>query len=224
MKSPRLSNAGWRYAWLTYRRDALWFPPAFLVLFLAILGIMGQPGIRFALARAYLGFLLPLVGGILAAYALLGDPAFELKAATPERAERTLAARLGLILSIQALSAGILQLAAGVLGVDFSPLGGTLPLQAMWLVPTLFLIALGTAGALAGAQPATGAFLVGGTWLVELLMKRWFEANARPLFLFHGVFSPNAPSLVANRFALTIVAAALLVLSCVLWRRKERYL
>jgi len=116
-----------KYSWLTYRRDQLWFPLAFLALFIVILLIMRHPGVRFSIARAYLGFIVPLVGGILAAYSVLDDPALELRFSTPVRAEQTLFARLGLILAVQAACALVFQLFLGVLGVDLSPLGSLAP-------------------------------------------------------------------------------------------------
>lgn len=214
----------WRYSWLTYRRDVWWFPAAFLSLFFLILGIMNHPAVKYAIARAYLGFILPLIGGILSAYAVLDDPALELRFSTPVRAERTLFSRLGLILALEVSCALAFQLFALELGVDLSPLGGPLGVQMVWFVPTLALIALSTAGSLAGAQPIVGAFLAGGVWLVQLMMKGWFEANARPLFLFFGVFSPGHPDLIANRFVLLLGSMILLGISWALLHRQERYL
>ncbi len=224
MRSLRSKGAALKYSWLCYRRESLWFPAAFLALFVVILAILPNPGLRYGIARAYLGFIVPLIGGILAAYSILDDPALELRFATPERPEATLAARLGLILLVEAVCAAGFQLFARALGVDLSPLGGFLSVQAVWLVPTLALISLGCAGSLAGAQSVTGAFLVGGVWLVQLLMKSWFVANARELYLFLGVFSPDSPALVANRFVLFAGSLGLLGLSTVLLRRPERLL
>jgi hypothetical protein len=224
MSHRAVRSAGWKYSWLTYRRDAWWFPPAFLALFFLILGVMNHPAVRFAIARAYLGFILPLIGGILAAYAVLDDPALELRFSTPVRAERTLLSRLGLIFAVETACALVFQLFAWALSVDLSPLGGLLGVQLMWILPSLSLIALGTAGSLAGAQSVTGAFLVGGVWLVQLMMKGWFEANARHLFLFMGVFTPDHPDLIANRCVLFAGSLLLLGLSCVLLRHQERFI
>lgn len=224
MNNRAKRSAGWKYSWLTYRRDAWWFPPAFLALFFLILGVMNHPAVRFAIARAYLGFILPLIGGILAAYALLDDPALELRFSTPVRAERTLFSRLGLIFAVETACALAFQLFALALSVDLSPLGGPLGVQMVWFVPTLALIALSTAGSLAGAQPVVGAFLAGGVWLVQLMMKGWFERNARHLFLFFGVFSPGHPDLFAHRCVLLAGSVILLGISWVLLHRQERYL
>ncbi len=224
MKAQPMRSAGWEYSWLTYRRDALWFPLAFLALFAVIFSIMNHPAIRFTIARAYLGFILPLIGGILAAYALLDDPALELRFSTPVRAERTLLSRLGLIFAVETACAVGFQIFVFAIGVDLSPLGGMTGVQLVWFVPTLSLIALGCAGSLAGAQSVTGAFLVGGVWLVELMMKGWFVQNAKVLFVFLGVFSPGDPDLLLNRCVLLTGSMLLLGISWVLLHRQERFL
>jgi len=219
-----MKGAALKYSWLTYRRDQLWFPLAFLALFIVIVLILPNPGARFSIARAYLGFIVPLIGGILAAYGVLDDPALELRFSTPVRAEQTLLARVGLILAVQAACALAFQLFASALGVDLSPLGNLLRVQLVWLVPTLFLAALGTAGALAGAQTTMGAFLAGAVWLVHLLMNSWFKLNARYVFLFLGVLVPGHPDRALNQFVLLAGALALLLVSWALLRRQERYL
>jgi hypothetical protein len=219
-----MTAAAFKYSWLTYRRDTLWFPLAFLALFVVIILILPLPEARFSLARAYLGFLVPLTGGILAAYAVLDDPALELRFSTPVRAEQTLAARLGLILAVQTACALIFQLFAAALGIGLSPLGNLLGVQSMWFLPTLSLVALGCAGALAGAQTSMGAFLAGAAWLVQLLMNSWFRQHARSAFLFLGVIVPGDPDLPLNRSVLFVGSLVLLLASWALLRRQERYL
>ncbi len=223
MKGAALKSS-WKYSWLTYRRDQLWFPLAFLALFIVIVLIMRHPEVRFSIARAYLGFILPLTGGILAAYSVLDDPALELRFATPVRAEQTLLARVGLILAVQAACALVFQLFIGVLGVDLSSLGGLFRIQLVWFLPTLSLAALGCAGSLAGAQTAMGAFLAGAAWLIQLLMNSWLKLNARHVFLFLGVLVPGHPDLALNQFVLFLASVALLLVSWALLRRQERYL
>ncbi|HEV2844259.1 MAG TPA: hypothetical protein VG477_05390 [Thermoanaerobaculia bacterium] len=219
-----MNNAALKYSWLTYRRDQLWFPLAFLALFIVILLILRHPVPRFSIARAYLGFIVPLTGGILAAYSVLDDPALELRFSTPVRAEQTLLARLGLILAVQAVCALVFQIFVAALGIDLSPLGGLFKVQLVWFLPTLALAALGTAGSLAGAQTSIGAFLAGAAWLIHLLMNSWLRLNARPVFLFLGVIVPGDPKLALNQFVLFAGSMALLLISWALLRRQERYL
>jgi hypothetical protein len=213
-----------KYAWLTWRREQLWFPLAFLALFIVIIAILPHPGARFSIARAYLGFIVPLIGGILAAYSVLDDPALELRFSTPVRAEQTLLARLGLILAVSAVGALVFQLYLAALGIDLSPLGGLFRVQLVWFLPTLSLAALGCAGALAGAQTAMGAFLAGAVWLIQLLMNSWLRLNARHVFLFLGVIVPNHPDLAVNQCVLFTGSVILLLVSWAVLRRQERYL
>lgn len=223
MKLAALKSS-WKYAWLTYRRDPLWFPLAILAIFLGIVLMMRHPGVRFSIARAYLGFIVPLIGGILAAYGVLDDPALELRFSTPVRAGQILLARVGLILAVATACALVFQLFAGALGIDLSPLGSWPGVQRMWFLPTLALVSLGTAGALAGAQTAMGAFLAGAVWLIQLIMNSWLRLNARPVFLFLGVIVPGHPDLGLNQLVLCAGSIALLLLSWLLLRRPERYL
>jgi hypothetical protein len=146
-----MTAASLKYTWLTYRRDQLWFPLAFLAFFMVAIVVMRHPEIRFTLARAYLGFFLPLIGGILAAYAVLDDPALELRFATPVRAGETLLARVGLIVFVLIACALVFQLFVMALGVDLSPLGGVFGVQLAWFLPSLALASVGTIGSLASA-------------------------------------------------------------------------
>ena len=219
-----MKGAALKYSWLTYRRDQLWFPLAFLALFIVIVLILPDPGARFSIARAYLGFIVPLIGGILAAYSVLDDPALELRFSTPVRPEQTLLARLGLILAVQAVCALVFQLFLGALGIDLSPLGGLFRVQLVWFLPTLSLAALGYAGSLAGAQTAMGAFLAGAVWLIQLLMNSWLQLNGRHVFLFLGVIVPDHADLAANQCVLFAGSIFLLLVSWALLRRQERYL
>jgi hypothetical protein len=67
-----------RYLLLTSRFDQLWFPLAFWALFIVI-GIIRGPEYILDTSRTYLGAVIPLIGGILAAYAVLDDPSLELR-------------------------------------------------------------------------------------------------------------------------------------------------
>jgi hypothetical protein len=213
-----------KYTWLTYRRDQLWFPLAFLAFFMVAIVVMRHPAIRFTLARAYLGFFLPLIGGILAAYAVLDDPALELRFATPVRAGETLLARVGLVVFVQLACALLFQLFVMALGVELSPLGGLFGIQLAWFLPALALTSIGTVGTLASAQTAVGAFLAGAVWLTHLMMKGWLEANAKYAYLFMGVLAPGHPDLRMNQCVVFAASAVLLFVSWVLLHRQERFL
>jgi hypothetical protein len=212
-----------RYSLLTYRLDQLWFPLAFWALFAVMALLMPEKDLN--IARAYLGCAIPLVGGIMAAYAVLDDPALELRFATPVRPAQTLLERLGLILLVQAACVLGFQLLSLALGVDFSILGSWFAAQLAWLVPTLALMALGTAGSLLAAQTMTGAFLVGLVWIVELIARGWMAYNNwKYVLIFVGALMPEHPALHANQAVLLGLSAVLLVAAWALLHRQERYI
>jgi hypothetical protein len=213
-----------RYSLLTYRLDQLWFPLAFWALFAVMALLIREKDLE--IARAYLGCAIPLVGGILAAYGVLDDPALELRFATPIRPAQTLLERLGLIFLVQAACAFGFQVLCLALGVDFSILGNWFAVQLAWLVPTLALMALGTTGALLAAQPAGGALLVGVLWLVEVILRGWFASDkiARYFLVFMRASYPNIAWLTLNEIAVAAWTALLLVAAWALLLRQERYI
>jgi len=213
-----------RYAWRTSRRELLWFPLALLFFFVVIVVMMRHPEIRFTIARGYLGFFVPLLAGITAAYAVLDDPALELRFATPTRHVQTLLTRLTLLLAVQGACAVSFQAFVSALGVDLSPLGSPLDVQLAWMVPTLTLAAIGLSVSLASAQCVTGAFVAGAVWLLQVLMKSWILANGPRLYLFMGILEPGRLDLAASRLILFAASAAALFVAWLFLRRQERYL
>ena len=213
-----------RYAWRTSRRELLWFPLALLFFFVVIVVMMRHPEIRFTIARGYLGFFVPLFAGITAAYAVLDDPALELRFATQTRHVQTLLTRLTLLLAVQGACAVSFQAFVSALGVDLSPLGGPLDVQLAWMVPTLTLAAIGLSVSLASAQCVTGAFVAGAVWLLQVLMKSWILANGPRLYLFMGILEPGRLDLAASRLILFAASAAALFVAWLFLRRQERYL
>ena len=214
-----------RYTLLTYRLDQLWLPAAFWALFAIISLFRGGPDNVLDMARAYLGAVVPLVAGVLAAYAVLDDPALELRFATPIRAERLLLERLGLIFVVQTVCAISFQWFVLALESDFSMLGNWVDVQMAWLVPTLSLMGLGCAASLLGAQPMTGVFTAGLVWLIELLARGWLARNAgKYLLVFMAALMPDHPALIANRICLLILSMGLLVAAWALLGRQERYI
>jgi hypothetical protein len=214
-----------RYILLTSRFDQLWFPLAFWALFV-IIGVMRGQEYILDTSRAYLGTVLPLIGGIMAAYAVLDDPALELRFATPIPAAQTLLERLTPAFIIQIVCALTYQVFALGLGVDFSSaFGNWINVQLIWLVPALSLVALGCFSALAAAQTTTGALFVGMVWIVELVARGWFADNTGKYFLvFMGPLMPDHPDLIANYVSLSILSLALLFVAWALLHRQERFI
>lgn len=219
-----MKRFSFRYTLLTYRLDQLWFPLAFWALFAIIAVIRGTEYI-FDTSRSYLGAVIPLIAGIMAAYAILDDPALELRFATPTCARRFLAERLGLLLTIQIISALTFQAFALTLGADFTPLGNWLDVQLIWLIPTISLMALGCLGSLLGTQTMVGAFLTGLVWLVQLIARGWFALNkGKYVLVFMGALMPDHPALHANQLSLFALTLAFIFGSWVLLKRQERYI
>lgn len=214
-----------KYTLLTYRLDQLWFPLAFWAFFVILTLLLNDQELNFDIARGYIGVAVPLIGGIMAAYAILDDPAIELRFATPIRAAQILFERISLIFLIQAVSALVFIVFALLIGVDFAPLGSALDLHLSWIVPTVAMIALGTFGAILGAQTMIGSFLVGLVWIIEIIIRDGMTFNNwKYAYIFMGVFDPNHPDLMSNQIALFAVSAIFLFLTWLLLHRQERYI
>jgi hypothetical protein len=214
-----------KYTLLTYRLDQLWFPLAFWAFFVILTLLLGEQVDDFDIARAYIGVAIPLIGGFMAAYAILDDPAIELRFATPIRAAQILFERTSLILLVQAVCALAFILFALLIGVDFSPLGNALNLHLAWIVPTMAMIALGTFGAILGAQTMIGSFLVGLVWIIEVIIRDGMAVNNwKYAYIFMGILSPEHPDLVSNQIALISLTIALLFIAWALLRKQERYI
>jgi hypothetical protein len=213
-----------RYTLLTSRFDQLWLPLAFWILFIIIALIRGLEFMADT-TRAYLGAVIPLLGGIMAAYAILDDPALELRFATPISAARTLLERLALVFIVQVASAISFQIFALSLKTDFSIFGSWVDVQLAWLLPTLALMAFGCLTALLAAQTITGAVFAGMVWLVELVARGWFAGNNGKYFLiFMGALMPDHPDLALNQLSLCVLSIICLLVSWSLLHRQERYI
>lgn len=214
-----------KYTLLTYRLDQLWFPLAFWAFFVLLTLLLGEESQNPNIARAYIGVAIPLIGGVMSAYAILDDPALELRFATPIRAAQILFERTSLIFIIQATCAFAFIAFALLIGVDFSPLGNVLHLHLAWIVPTVALIALGTFGAILGTQTMIGSFLVGLVWIVQIIIRDNMTANNwKYAYIFMGILDPEHPDLIGNQLALFALSAAFLFFTWLLLHKQERYI
>lgn len=214
-----------KYTLLTYRLDQLWFPLAFWAFFVILTLLLSNEEQDFNIARAYIGVAVPLIGGFMAAYAILDDPAIELRFATPIRAAQILFERTILIFIIQTVSALAFIVFALLIGVDFAPLGNALNLHLAWIVPTITMIALGTFGAILGAQTMIGSFLVGLVWIIEVIVRDGMAINNwKYAYIFMGILAPEHPDLIGNQVALFALSAAFLFFTWLLLHKQERYI
>lgn len=215
-----------KYMLLTYRLDMLWLPVAFLALFIIVTWMIRNEPAGFPVCVAYLGTGLPLVCGILAAYAVLEDPALEMQFAAPRPTWIMLAERLGFIFLLAALCAVLYQAALFPLQIDLAPLGSLAARQLAWIVPTLAMMALGATAAFANRQSSAGAAAVGLVWIFQILMRDWFleDRLARYLLLLMGSNYPDNPALRMNQVVLSCISLLLIVAAWALLRRQERYI
>ena len=214
-----------KYTLLTYRLDQLWFPLAFWAFFVILTLLLNDQELNFNIARAYIGVAVPLIGGFMAAYAILDDPAIELRFATPTRAAQILFERTILIFIIQTVSALAFIIFALLIGVDFAPLGNTLKLHLAWIVPTGAMIALGTFGTILGAQTMIGSFLVGLVWIIEVIIRDGMAVNNwKYAYIFMGILAPEHPDLIGNHVALFALSATFLFFTWLLLHKQERYI
>lgn len=214
-----------RYSVLTSKLDQLWFPVAIFALFIIIAVILKDAPQFMNVARGYLGVAVPLIAGILAAYAILEDPALELRFATPIPAAQTLLERLSMIFAVQSVLALTYQLLIRLLGGEFSMFLSGWQLQLSWILPTLSLMMLGCITSLLAANSTIGALIVGMVWLVELIARSWFAENFGKYFLvFMGALMPEHPDLIGNLISLFILSILFFVASMQLLRRQERFI
>ncbi len=208
------------------RWDLLWLPGALLALFTLIAALMSGEPRQPDTVKGFLGVVVPLLGGILAAYAVLDDPALELLFASPLSAARLLFRKLAGPALVTAGTALAYMAVMTGLGFDWRAAGGFAEALWSWAVPSAGLVALGCAASLATAQCAGGALVVGLVWIVELVARGWFLRRdpASLLFLFMGTFSPADSRLFANRLCLAAASAALIAAAWGLLLHRERYL
>lgn len=212
------------YALRTYRYDMLWFPLAFWVLFAIICGLV-RPQELMNITRAYLGTVIPLVAGVMAAYAVLDDPALELRFATPIPASQTILEPLIITFLVQTVMALSFQFFAVLLGGDFSVFLSVWHLQLAWILPTLALMSLGFFGALLAAQTTIGAMVVGLVWIFEVIARGWLaHNNGKYVLVFMGALMPDHPDLLANHLSVFGISLVLIVTAWVLLHRQERYI
>jgi hypothetical protein len=216
-----------RYTLLTTRFDQIWFPLSLFVLFI-IIGVMRGSYFVGDTARAYLGGAVPLVGGIMAAYAILEDPALELRFATPISAAQTLLERLVPTFVIQAvLSLLYIFFAIVIMGSDYTQAVSSLwVVMMMWFTPLTAMMAIGSLVSLLAARSVTGATVAGLVWLVQIVARAWFAGNpiGQYLLVFMAPLIPDHPALYANQMVLLALSLIFFIIDWRIFHRQERYI
>jgi len=214
-----------RYAMKTYRKEQFWMPPAFLAFFCILSAFFLEDGRANTMATAFLGYMLPLITGILASSSILSDPALELHFASPISAWLLLVARYGVLLIVILVTSLVFQGCMALMGVDLAYLGDFWQRQLIWLVPSLAMLALGCFTALAFRQATAGSVFTGGLWIFQLTLKGYLLSKplTRNLVLFMGATFPLGGSMLAkNQVSLTLVSVLMLSISVYLLKKQER--
>lgn len=214
-----------KYIVQAFQKDQFWLPAALWALFVLMTGLFISRGDADGMARAFLGYLLPLISGGLGAYAVLQDDALELQFATARPAWRMLLERLGIVLGVISITALTFQLVMAVMSIDLG-LGSFWHTQWIWLVPNFSLIVVASMISLLATNSHSGFAFAGTLWIVELLLRGWFIENrvARYFLLFFGVMSPHSELLTGNQLSLLAIAAVSLLFSIMLLKKQERYI
>ena len=216
-----------RYLRATLRLDLLVLPAALWALFVLVMLMQQEYSeTAFNISRSYLGGVLPLTGGFLAAYAVLDDPTLELQFATPRPAWAMLLERLGMVGLVLAVSALAFQGAAPLARVDLSPLGSWPLRQLAWIMPSLAMIGLGSAAGFAAAQSVAGGLVAGGLWFFQVIFRDALADHpvARYIYLFMGATSPDFPWLRSNQASLLLLSVLLLWASVRMLKKQERFI
>jgi hypothetical protein len=225
-KSILIFRNSLRYNLLVYRLDQFWLPGGLWILFVIIFFFFGKEQYSFAISGGYFGILIPLIAGILASSAVLGDPALELQFVSPRPTWTILFERLGLILGSTAGTAFAFEGFMVLVGMDRTGFGNFWSLQLDWLIPSLALMSFSTVIGLAFRQASTGALFTGGLWLIQVLLRDWFMADrvGRYFFLFTGVRNPTSPYLAANWACLAGITILFFYISAIQLKKTEHYL
>lgn len=214
-----------KYTLLTYRLDQLWFPIAFWILFVIVILIINEPSQSTDMSLAYLGTAVPLIGGVMSAYAILDDPALELRFSSPIRAAQIILERTLLIFFIQAICVFSFLAFTNTLNIDLSSIGNAFDIQLAWMIPTMTLMALGAFGSLIGAQTMIGAFFVGIVWIIQIIIRDGMAINNwKYFYIFMGILNPEHPDLHSNQIALFALSIILLLFAWILLHKQERYI
>jgi len=216
-----------RYHLRVLRREQLAMPAGLWVLFVLMVWLFRhEAGRSYKVASGFLGVVLPLVAGVLAAPVLVDDPAVELQLAAPRPPWHTLVERLLVLLAIAGLAAVSFQGVTAGLGVPLDQLGGPMACQLVWLTPSVALMGLASFSTLCLKHSLTGALLVGLAWIIQLFYRNALSGSpwTRYVYLFMGAAQPGHPELAWNQTALVSLSILLLAACALVLRREERLL
>ena len=215
-----------KYSSRMHQASQIWLPGMLTVLMMIVIGLFSKFLKPVEVSSAFTGVVLPLIGGIMAAYSTLDDPSLELQFSTPRSALAILLNRFLLVLVVLSVCSLAFQLFIHWIGVDVSSFGSVWQRQLNWIIPCLACTSLGFFAAFSAAQCNTGGIAVGLVWILQVIAREWFLNTpvARQLFLFAGALYPTAPTVHSSQVVLLITSILLLAASWRLLHQQERYI
>ena len=214
-----------KYTFQAFEKDHFWLPAAIMALFCVIAVFIPETN-RYNTARAFLGFMLPLIAGGLSAYGFLADNALELQFTTKHSAWRMIFSRLGIIFSVICVTSLSFQIIVALMGISLAPLGGIMQRQLVWFIPCMTLLVLGGSASLMTRSCNGGFALVGGVWIIQLLLRGWFARKPilRNILIFFGAMDPLGQLRIYNQITLTVITLLLLAVTYFLLKQQEKYI
>jgi hypothetical protein len=214
-----------KYTFQAFQKDHFWLPIAIMALF-SVVAFFAPDANKYNTARAFLGFVLPLIGGGLSSYGFLADNALELQFTTKHSTWRMIFGRLGFIFSMICITSLSFQIIVAFMGISLAPLGGIIQRQLIWLVPCMTLMVFGGASSLMAESCSGGFALVGGVWIIQLLLRGWFARKPilRNILLFLGAMDPLGQLRIYNQLTLTAISLLLLAMTYLLLKQQEKYI
>lgn len=169
--------------------------------------------------------LFPLVAGTVAATVVASDPGVEWQLTMPTPYRVTVFRRLAIVLVWSALMAFGDVAVLRIIGRWIVPKPFIVS-QLMWLAPMLSFAALGALLALLVRNRSASAGLVGGIWIIEILLHGYLldQGWARPWFAFATTWGAGEPFWLSNRLTLIGLACVLFIGVAALLEHREMLL
>lgn len=215
-----------RYFFQPHQTGSLWLPISVLCLFIIVVGFFGTNLKAVEVSAAYTGVVLPLIGGILGAFATLDDSILELKFASPLSTFFLLISQFIAIVAVLALCSLIYQMFALAIHLDMNEFGNLWQRQFSWIIPSLALTSLGFLGAYWSANANSAAMIVGMIWIIQVIAREWFIMTppVKYVFLFTGALYPHALSRAGSQLSLLGLSAIFLVIAWLILKKQERFI
>lgn len=214
-----------KYNLQVFQKDLFWFPFAMMSLFL-IISIFTKDSFTSSIPKAFLGYLMPLIAGGLAAYAYLEDQALELKFTFNQRNTKFIFKRLSVVLIISIIVSICYQIGLHLFQISIDGFTNTLQLQLSWFIPVVANIAFASFISLVTKSSNLSFSLIGGIWILQVIARGFFSQHTfLSLFLlFQGTMVPGTKQATINYISLLLISLVSILFSLILIKKQERYI